>query len=443
SLEIGTQRQGPDNILMSLEYANGVDGFKIWKENYGTRILNSTGLVENGWQKQLTRAGTAFSETDFTTGSNIAGRVCPGLTAGSGVFVDFNNMVDSTRCLYYDSGNASQTLDAAATSGTEASDWLQAWNSAATGRGTGHSYYEGNIKTCADKGMRLPTLYETSATTNPLQPSYPTDDGLDPTHPNFAGSTNGVPSFGNWAWTASALTYTSGGYWGWSGTDGFQDYYSSYLSVRCVLPSHGVTEDPPPPPPDPPVGTDCTPTLEVCDGVDNDCNELVDENTDENGCLCGETTDACGVCGGNGTGCTELGGSSEEYCVARTEEYQTSWYENRTGVDPCLELCGEAIGGDGYCGCWEECPAGLIGGCAWHVSVGACSPPQGCWGYVGNCLGSSGNILAADVTADYCPSGTSSFNFTQGERKIYGIDSTQACYDYASQYGPYFAPNFE
>ncbi|NDG27755.1 MAG: LamG domain-containing protein, partial [Proteobacteria bacterium] len=165
------------------------------------------------------------------------GRVCPGLTPGSGVFVNFDNMVDSTRCLYYDSGNTAQTLDAAGTSGTEASDWLQDFVRAATGRGTSSSYYEGNIKTCADKGMRLPVMYETTMTYASWMYSYlPTADSI--TTPTWAGTTNGVPSHSSgWTWTASACPGNNKCYWVWSGSEGYGFEYGGSFSVRCVLPS--------------------------------------------------------------------------------------------------------------------------------------------------------------------------------------------------------------
>jgi hypothetical protein len=67
---IGTERIGPSGSTLTLQFATGSSGFKIWKEKGGTKILNATGLVANGWQQQLMRAGTAFSGTDFTNGAN-------------------------------------------------------------------------------------------------------------------------------------------------------------------------------------------------------------------------------------------------------------------------------------------------------------------------------------------------------------------------------------
>jgi hypothetical protein len=213
-----------------LQYATGSSGFKIWKENGGSgRILNSSGLVGNGWQKQLTRAGTAFGATDFTTGSNIAGRVCP-----AHVFLSHSSMTATGRCLYYDSGNAAQALDAA--SGTLGEDRLVAWTNASSARGTGASYYEGNIKTCADKGMRLPTAYET---TMPAPSDLPDGDSITPT---FA-TTNGVPSTVGSTFTASASKtgtyYDANQYITWNDSNGFAlaQSWTTQNQVRCVLPS--------------------------------------------------------------------------------------------------------------------------------------------------------------------------------------------------------------
>jgi hypothetical protein len=228
-LAIGTERLGPSGTTLTLQFANGSSGFKVWKEKAGNRILNASGLASNGWQQTLTRAGTAFNGTDFTVGANITGRVCP-----THVFLSQDNMIATNRCLYYDNGNAAQALDAARITGTEASDWLQDWDRAATGRGIDSSYYEGNIKTCADKGMRLPTMYETTMTVPTSD--FPTGDGITPT---WAGSTKGVPSQTSWTWTASAQNDGPITYWTWSGTSSNNDdsVYDSSFSVRCVLPN--------------------------------------------------------------------------------------------------------------------------------------------------------------------------------------------------------------
>ncbi|MFM8269920.1 MAG: IPT/TIG domain-containing protein, partial [Pseudomonadota bacterium] len=250
-LAIGTERQGPGGSILTLQYGNGSSGFKVWKEKNGTRILNATGLVANGWQKKLTPEGTGFSSTTFTTASDIAGRACP-----THVFLNHSNMLATGRCLYYDAGNPQQRLDAAwsywITTG-EAIDWLKQWDTTPTGRGTDSSYYEGNIKTCNQKGMRLPTIYETDVTdysNSEKQACLPTGDSITP---QFSGISNGVPSSG-WMWTSSASKVNGEGaqhvpytFLIWRSnnstssevglsSDEWGGYRINPVTVRCVLP---------------------------------------------------------------------------------------------------------------------------------------------------------------------------------------------------------------
>ena len=245
-LPIGTERKGPLDVIMTLQYANGTDGFKIWKEKNGTRILNATGIVATGWQKQLTRAGTSFSGDLVSSDiiSQIAGRVCP-----PNVFLNHSDMTATGRCLYYDAGNLQQSLDRdhSTAGGTEGVDWLRQVDQAATGAGYLKSYFEGNIKTCSDKGMRLPVLYETTTSFIPNTALYflPASDGIP--LPSWAGA-DGVPSVGlGPTWTASAngdsVPYY---YWVWGASSDYYDshrtnytigYYANSNYVRCVLPS--------------------------------------------------------------------------------------------------------------------------------------------------------------------------------------------------------------
>jgi len=257
NLTVGTECSGPGGAAVTLTLSSC--GFKYWKEKNGNRVLNSSGLISNGWQKALNRAGTAFDGdlTDSYVQDNLGGRVCP-----PNVFIDHSNMTATNRCLYYDCGtDTPQTLASASPfppnngsySNIEAVDWLQGWSSSVTGASTHSSYYEGNIKTCADKGMRLPTAYETTMGVPGLDYLLPVGDtGV---HPTFANSTTGVPSSGQ-TWTASAGTDGENDYWVWSGTvaDGEYGWYAS-ASVRCVLPN-SVT-----PPPDPATTTTTTTTL--------------------------------------------------------------------------------------------------------------------------------------------------------------------------------------
>lgn len=207
----------------SLSYINGT-----WIESAsGSRVLASDG--SDNWALQLNPDGRSYS-SNFLNKANVAGRACPG-----SVFIP-GNLVATGKCLYYDSGNPAQRLDATADDSvtdqsTPGSYRLGGWNTSASGNATGASWYEGNIQTCASKGMRLPALYETGAN-QPETANQPTVDGA----PTAWGGANGVPSSASWTWTASAYTYNSALYWVWSGTwTGNVGYNSSY-AVRCVVP---------------------------------------------------------------------------------------------------------------------------------------------------------------------------------------------------------------
>jgi hypothetical protein len=236
-LPIGTETSGPDGIPIKLIMANQNSSFKIWQEKNGTRILNANGLIESGWQKKLNRSGTSFSSSDFIDVSTIGGRSCP-----TYVFLNHADMRSTDRCLYYDLGSPAQKLDAAGTTGVQAVDWLQSASASDTGAGTDTSYYEGNIKICADRGMRLPTLYETNANVNfesrDQTDRLPLGDGNLFMSSGWEVSSRGVPGFTNeMAWTASAFRWASEFYWGWGGreTDSL-NFQKDAERVRCVLP---------------------------------------------------------------------------------------------------------------------------------------------------------------------------------------------------------------
>jgi hypothetical protein len=228
-LALGAERQGPGGSIISLQ--DGAGGFKIWKEKDGTRILNATGFIANGWQKELSRNGMSFVTSDFTLSSIVAGRVCP-----PNVFIDYSNMTEAGRCLYYDAGNPIQQLTAAG--GVVGEDQLVNWNESNSGRGSSPSYYEGNIKTCADKGMRLPAAYETTMN---IPGNPPAGDNLD-APPSWAGGAHGVPKVGSHTWTASADGIARYGN-SFFGFFIYQDSSSEYAmggnsyAVRCVLPN--------------------------------------------------------------------------------------------------------------------------------------------------------------------------------------------------------------
>ena len=204
----------------------------------------------------MNRRGTAFSGF-FTDASKIAGRVCP-----ANVYVDSANPLANSRCLYYDLGHSIQSLDAASCancqiSGKEAEDWLKGWDGPATEGGSGSSYFEGKIRTCAAIGMRLPVLYETQAR-NPGN-YLPSQDlkGNKPIYMVDEVSNADILKFYSflppikvaeysytWTATASRADINKNSYFVFDGTTVVYPasvYYNStspYAAVRCVLPSH-------------------------------------------------------------------------------------------------------------------------------------------------------------------------------------------------------------
>lgn len=213
----------------SLTFTDG-----LWVESgAGTRILAADGSDQ--WAMQLNPDGRTYS-TKTLNKTHITGRVCP-----SNVFIP-GNLIATGRCLYFDGGNPAQRLDAPNNDGvtnqtTINSIRLGAWNTIAGGNGTSASWYEGNIQICATKGMRLPTLYETTAadpgSAKPI-------DAI----PSFASLTTGVPPIASsLTWTASASTSQIQRYWGWftnttpsTSSSGIHGHFNEVRAVRCVVP---------------------------------------------------------------------------------------------------------------------------------------------------------------------------------------------------------------
>ena len=200
----------PDGTTQVNYVPTGNNGFYVWQENDSpNRILQASGVwaSSSDWQQTLNINGKGFSGTGYSSISTIAGRACPANGTLASVYIDDSNKVATGYCLYYDDGmNGVPALNAAGTSQTTSGQiGLGPWSTA--------RWYEGNVQSCANKGMRLPTVYETQ-TTNTSDAHYPTD-----ALPTFAES-NGVPlpSGSSWSWTASASTYSVNDYWVWSGT---------------------------------------------------------------------------------------------------------------------------------------------------------------------------------------------------------------------------------
>lgn len=155
ALPLGTTRTGPGGSTIEL-VATTSSGFKIWKEQNGSRILNATGNVDisNGWQKRLetngngfVTIGTSVSDPGYLVNySSIAGRVCPPYVYSGGTA-----KIDN--CLFYTSESTAANFQNIPNNNDPSSD-----------NGGLESWLDANIPLCADKGMRLPTAYEVGAT---------------------------------------------------------------------------------------------------------------------------------------------------------------------------------------------------------------------------------------------------------------------------------------
>ena len=182
----------------------------MWKEVGSTKILNATGLDE--WAYKLYSSGQNYSTTYFADYDNIAGRVCP-----PRVYISNANPYQTGKCLYYSKfmGQSPHYLGAH----TGSDSWLY-----------------GNTSSCSSGGWRLPTIFETSASTGSSQNNYPASI---PTSYMAASIGEGVPSHGSiQTWTGT----TNGGmsaqiYYSWRNSiqgTGDQDGTNNY--IRCVLP---------------------------------------------------------------------------------------------------------------------------------------------------------------------------------------------------------------
>ena len=142
-----------------LVVANAADGFKVWKENSGKRILSATGLDE--WQYTWGPGGHVMATFKFADAEQVlallVGRSCPAQT-----YVDHTNGFAAGRCLYYDRGHSPQPLKGSAgPSGSAAGSF--SWDRIDSGGAAEAAWYEVNAEVCTAQSMRLPTLYETAS----------------------------------------------------------------------------------------------------------------------------------------------------------------------------------------------------------------------------------------------------------------------------------------
>lgn len=197
----------PSGKALEYVFANGSDGFKIWKEQGGDRILRANGLDE--WALELNSSGKGFINTEFTNhkvGTDttiIAGRVCP-----PNVYIDDSNKFTTGNCLYYS----------------------PTFREAPGHNPTAHEWFRTNFSTCSEKQMRAPVLYETTATG--ITQFY---EDLLGGAPVYAGD-KGVPSGGGQAWSATSYGQNWFQYWWWNGSSSDISTTAEEKNMICVLP---------------------------------------------------------------------------------------------------------------------------------------------------------------------------------------------------------------
>jgi hypothetical protein len=231
-------------------------GFKVWKDASSDKIIKASGFYsKNGdWQKRLMKSGWGY-DGDFLGYKGLAGRACPEMIYRA----DYSMITDSKseNCLYYDTGTPKVRLGGEPSKvkniGIEKIDWMwiwsDIWGDQCTFRCRTPLYFQGNIKTCNVKGMRLPTIYEAEVDLDyaPFQKKY----GL-PRRKSYVdqwltqgGATYPLPGKGVPA-VPGGLTYTASGVW----QPFFASQYFVYddkrhpeksafntpQNVRCVLP---------------------------------------------------------------------------------------------------------------------------------------------------------------------------------------------------------------
>ncbi|MFM8269419.1 MAG: hypothetical protein ACKN9V_04450 [Pseudomonadota bacterium] len=176
----------PNRTIIEYKIPEG-GTFKVWKYQNSDRIINSTGLAAQSPQKKMLTSGNGFSSADFTftkDAKNISGRACP-------TFVHIDNVNQkfvTDRCLYYTGMvSCSQKAFGCSENGLK-------YDNPSSGEGTKPSWFEYNVPTCSQHGMRLPTLFE-------VKSDWSEPKQID-TNGNTSGDINDKPGYWykTWPW---------------------------------------------------------------------------------------------------------------------------------------------------------------------------------------------------------------------------------------------------
>jgi hypothetical protein len=228
------------------------DRTSAWVDATGSGKILSLNFLDS-WQMKLpvdgklvpvggvgNIGGPTSSTTPFTNVTSLGGYRCP-----PNVYVNDSDQLHASGstngayCLFYEKVGRQSNLDAAAGAGSNQATLgqigFQTWDSSTC------KWYRGNVDECAQQGMRLPTLYETTAAM-PTQYLPSTVNGsctsADVTVASWASNATGIPAISYLSWTASSATVNTANYWIWGGSQTWSNgsYSMGHLSIRCVLP---------------------------------------------------------------------------------------------------------------------------------------------------------------------------------------------------------------
>ncbi|MBU1238532.1 hypothetical protein KKF84_04895, partial [Myxococcota bacterium] len=156
-----------------------------------------------------------------------------------------------------------------------------------------------------------------------------------------------------------------------------------------------------------------TPSLDICDGVDNDCDGDIDDNDSSVGQPC---QGGCGVyiCENGVLTCTGETGTTET-CNAIDDDCDGL-------IDEDLQQTCEISNENGTCYGFEVCTNGMWGGCS------AAEPsPEECNGFDDNCDGEIDNDAICPNVSDICYEGQCRPRCDQGE---FNCAATEECTEY-------------
>lgn len=216
-----------------LELVDGDGGgpqpFRVWKEFAGDRVLRADGRDQWSFALALdgrTKANEFYRPRHWGTPRfPLVGRVCPLAS-----YKSEDDEAEESTCLYFSATSELASLGEAGESQTQAGQ-------IGLGNWAGHTkglwdprWYVGNVQYCAQKGMRLPTLYEFAI-------DVAKSDNFPQPRQNFKfSSKQGLRvEFEGGYWSASAAALLGDSYWSASSVGAVVTDRRTRLRFVCVI----------------------------------------------------------------------------------------------------------------------------------------------------------------------------------------------------------------